>query len=162
MEFSVSHVLIVIGAEYLILILPLACVILYRRGERSYAIQAILAGLIGFVISETLKLLINDPRPYVLDGTESLLRNPPSNGSFPSGHTTVSIAIAWSIYLYNRQLGIWMIICALIVGICRILVRVHAPVDIVGGITLGICIAYLVRGFFNKHNVVNPKKGRNP
>lgn len=120
-------------------------------GKRRIAIQALAAGACAWLVSELFKLIVNNPRPYVLDGTTSLLINPPDTGSFPSSHTMTSAAIAWTIYFYNRKLGLILLCTAIFIGAARVLAWVHAPVDIVGGVLIGMAVAEAIR--YCSHNL---------
>jgi membrane-associated phospholipid phosphatase len=65
--------------------------------------------------------------------------------SFPSGHTTTSFAIAafiaWAVWNSpQRALAPLVLIWAAGVGLARIYVGVHYPLDIIGGACVGIAV----------------------
>jgi undecaprenyl-diphosphatase len=87
-----------------------------------------------------------------------------SSFSLPSGHATASAAIAMSVILwavYDVRLSRWVryaviitaIFFALLVGISRLVLRVHYPTDVLAGWCLGVLCAFSgerVISFLNK------------
>jgi len=60
------------------------------------------------------------------------------------------MALAFAIFLTHKKVGYWFMFFALLIGIARIIVGVHFPIDILGGFILGALIAYLVRFVYDK------------
>ncbi len=79
-------------------------------------------------------------RPFAfLDNVNLLITENPLN-SFPSGHAALAFALATTMFLYNKKLGILFFGGAILVAISRILVGVHFPLDILIGSILGILL----------------------
>lgn len=96
------------------------------------------------IITEVIRYFYDSPRPFVALGFEPLIFD--GARSFPSGHTALLFAFAFSLFLFNKKFGIWMGVAALLVALARIYAGVHWPFDILGGIvvaTLGTYIAYV-------------------
>jgi len=68
--------------------------------------------------------------------------------SFPSGHTTTAIAIAFAFgFLWPRLFPILLVI-GIVVGISRVPVGMHYPTDVVGGAVVGMLGAYATRNVY--------------
>ena len=83
----------------------LSAVLLLFPRTRKYGLTVALALVVGAIICNlTLKPLVERIRPYELVGlTNQLLIDPPSDFSFPSGHTTSSFAAASALVLDAGQ-----------------------------------------------------------
>jgi membrane-associated phospholipid phosphatase len=98
----------------------------------------------SWVAASLLKIIIQLPRPFVaLSDVSALIEE---NGfTFPSGHATFYMALAVAIFLTHKKTGYVFVFLALLIGIARIMVGVHFPVDILAGFVLGAMIAYFVK-----------------
>lgn len=110
------------------------------------------AALVGSVVGTKLlialvKVIENRPRPQV-DPAQ-----PPSDYSFPSGHSASSLALFASLGLLlshrlpgRIQIAIWSVACALIlaVGASRIFLAKHYPTDVAAGWLLAAAFAATV------------------
>ncbi|UPM41702.1 undecaprenyl-diphosphatase [Halocatena salina] len=104
--------------------------------------------VVGLALSYIIGQLYSHPAPYMA-GYETLLVEAPEN-SFPSQHTTVMFAFAWPLfYLQDRWQGSVALVLASLVGVSRVYIGVHYPIDIVGAIgvsLLGFILMYAGRG----------------
>lgn len=109
-----------------------------------------LAGMLGAPVLEALaKGVVGRPRPEA-----------PSMG-FPSGHVTAAAAFfVMAAYLGGKSLAsrqartlIWFlaVLCIVLVGIARIVLRAHWPLDTVGGAALGLACA-AAAAWWNERN----------
>jgi len=71
--------------------------------------------------------------------------------SFPSGHAIFFFALSAVAYSFNKKLGIFFLICSIIMGIARIFVGVHWPSDILGGAVLGIMVGAVISRLYIKN-----------
>lgn len=100
------------------------------------------------IITEAISFFYKSPRPFMVLGFEPLIFN--GNQSFPSGHTALLFAFAFSIFYINKKLGIWLGVAGLLVGLARIYVGVHWPIDILGGIAVALVGTYVAYLAFKK------------
>lgn len=118
--------------------------------QKYREISSVLFSVIfAYLFSLLLKILFHTPRPFqVLDGVNSLFLE--SGYAFPSGHSTVFMALGLAIYLMHRKAGYFFIFFAFLIGLARVMSGVHSPVDILGGFIFGAIIAILARKIFLK------------
>lgn len=134
-----------------ILWIILALVLLLIPKTRRCGISLVIALLLVFLLGNCLlKPLLARPRPFMQSADVTLLIPPPSDFSFPSGHTYSGIAAAIVIWYYHRRWGIAAMILALLIAFSRLYLMVHFPSDILGGILLGIFCAITAITFTNK------------
>lgn len=128
-----------------IIVLLLICGILYVVGGekgKKVALIAVLAIAIATLIAFLIKPTVGELRPFlVLDHVNVLVHE---NGlySFPSEHSSLSFAVAIVLgvnYKIKKVKLIYITLAiATIIGFSRIYVGVHYPVDVLGGIILGV------------------------
>ena len=119
----------------MILLLPLAG----RRPDILWA--AMIAGLLSTLLVISLKLAFGVARPPAVlsPGGFHLIGPALKATAFPSGHTATMFAWAGVLALgfKNGWLGAGLLLIAATVGLSRIMVGVHWPLDVLGGALLG-------------------------
>lgn len=108
-------------------------------------------GLPGLA-ANLLKRLIGRGRPAVFEQFGAFSFHSVFNDwtfqSFPSGHATTAIGIAFTVgFLVPRLFG-WLLAIGIIVCISRVPVGMHYPSDVLGGAGVGLIGSYMVRYFF--------------
>jgi membrane-associated phospholipid phosphatase len=115
-----------------------------RRYRLTVAL--LLAGTAAWWLAKGVKAVIERPRPAeLLSGVE--LRHAPTEGlGFVSGHAAVATALAGAAWPWLGRTG-RIIAVTLVVIVCtaRIYVGAHLPLDVIGGVGLGLAIAAVVR-----------------
>lgn len=113
----------------------------------ALALLAPLATAFGYVVSESLKSVIDEERPCraVLGAPTSLVTCPPyGDWSFPSNHSAIAGAAAIALALSWRGI-VWLTVpMALLMAFSRVFVGVHYPHDVTVGLLLGGLVAFLV------------------
>jgi membrane-associated phospholipid phosphatase len=96
-----------------------------------------------------LKQLVERERPYTSIGADIDLRGHQAVGlSFPSGHTTTAFATAVLLMAFLPGRWRWLpLVIAGAVGVARIYLGEHNPLDVVAGAMLGTALAMLSRAF---------------
>lgn len=112
---------------------------------------AFIVGVTALVSAEILKGVFFVLRPFNADPEVSNLFYA-TGYAFPSSHATFYMALALSLYFLHKKMGIILIVCAVIIGIARIIAGVHYPVDILGGYVLGIIIAVFFNYLYKREN----------
>ncbi len=134
-------------AKYLISFLIAPIILIGLLGQYKFSLKSLIALSITTFIIIILKELTNQPRPYIRSGKKSLMDDPPTDKSFPSGHTAASMTAAVSLFYFNSIIGITLIIASIIVGISRIMVHIHTWYDVLIGAIMGATIAIAVHSY---------------
>ena len=90
-----------------------------------------------------LKPLIGRVRPFAVNPTISLLIPPPTDASFPSGHTAASFASVAALKTANSRLWKPALALAVVIALSRLYLYAHWPTDILGGAAVGILAGWL-------------------
>ncbi|MCG2694319.1 phosphatase PAP2 family protein [Candidatus Parcubacteria bacterium] len=107
----------------------------------SYLVVAL-----GLLTKEIISLFYFRIRPFAdVEGINNLIGKSAEDASFPSGHTLVGFILAFSIFWINKKWGMLFLIGALLVAISRIIVGVHYPTDILGGILIALVLSLILR-----------------
>jgi undecaprenyl-diphosphatase len=114
----------------------------------------VIAVFVALVISIILKDLFLVPRPFETIEALRPLFLYGTMDSFPSGHATVYSALATSIFIYNKKVGLFFGFGALLIGLGRIASGVHYTSDVLAGYSIGIIVPILLFYF------IKPKIGR--
>jgi membrane-associated phospholipid phosphatase len=122
-----------------------AIMLLFIRKRPDLIWSGIVATLIATIVVNIIKSYFDSPRPPVIIDKNLISIIGPSlyRHSFPSGHTVTIFTLAGILMFYLRSLfsRMCMIILAFLVGVSRIAVGVHWPVDVLAGAALGIICA---------------------
>lgn len=113
------------------------------RIKKEVALHALASSLFAWIFSSMIKSLIPTARPFELNGRPPLTMTVPADSAFPSAHTAAAFALAFTIFLHDKKLGLAYVFAALLVGTGRILGNVHFPFDILVGAILGILVAFI-------------------
>jgi undecaprenyl-diphosphatase len=125
-----------------IYILGAIVAVLLIKNNYSKALRFILVGTSAYLIAGFVKDLWGRARPNeLLDGIVNLdyARGP----GFPSGHTALAVALALTVGHFLPRKYHWIVVVWIVaVGLSRIYLGVHAPLDILGGFAIGwLCYA---------------------
>jgi membrane-associated phospholipid phosphatase len=120
--------------------------IFQRPKLRMAAGRAMLAWAAAGAAAQLLKHLIGRPRPRLWAEGVAHLGPTLAGGldSFPSGHTATSIAVALVLSLYCPRLTPLFMALAAFVAASRMLGGSHFPLDVAGGLVLGLVVGLTV------------------
>ncbi len=119
-----------------------------HTAQKMYFFALIFSTLLtSWLLSESIKRITKIPRPYITHNTIHTFTHS-SGYSFPSEHAAVYSALAFLAFSIDIRLGIITTIVAFIIGISRINLGVHYPVDVLVGWIVGILVAFVFTHFF--------------
>jgi undecaprenyl-diphosphatase len=122
-----------------------AALLVWLRRPRLAGVLVLVA-LLSWGLEWGVKWVVDRPRPDI----SNRLMEPPGNSSFPSGHALCSMAIYGSLaLLLGRVWPRWRyalvsaaVCLALLIGLTRMMLGVHYPVDVLAGWLAGLlCMA---------------------
>ncbi len=135
----IMHVVTHLGATTTAILAALLALYLEYTYQIPIGIEMLLTLIISQMIVQTIKRLVNRPRPYKSISIANVLKPPACAYSFPSGHTACAFTIALSYANGIPSLFFPLMLFAFIVGMSRIILGYHYPTDVI----IGMLIAYL-------------------
>ena len=125
--------------------IALTILLLFFKKTRKAALASALSMIFTLlVVNITIKPLVARIRPYeVIEGLTYIVAKE-SEFSFPSGHSTSSLACAWVLFrMLPKKIGVPALVLGLLIALSRLYVGVHYPTDVIAGICIGIAMAEL-------------------
>jgi undecaprenyl-diphosphatase len=151
-------VLILLGTVYVWLILVPA---LWWKGKRNEAVDLFFLILLVLVITTILKFMFAVPRPT--DIREVPIPIPGYFGydvySFPSNHASRAFACAMFLSIRFRKWTIPLFVYAFLIGLAKIYVGAHYPVDVIGGATIGVAFGMMI-GYLERYSFYGERRDR--
>ncbi len=129
------------GSSWMVVLLT---VYFFAKTRIKLAFLTIVISLISYSSSEIIKIIIGRPRPFKILANVHTREMFITGNGFPSGHTTLVVALGllFANFLPDK-FKVLLIIWAVLVAVSRIYLGVHAPLDILGGASLGYIITSL-------------------
>ena len=134
-------------ASYLPYFLVLGLILYFIKYRANFQLFAFIA--LSFILSrglivEVIRFIYSRARPFMeLDFIP--LINHSGGQAFPSGHAATFFALAFALWLINRRWGYWYIGLASLMGLARVFVGVHWPLDIVGGVLVALLSVIVIK-----------------
>lgn len=146
---------IIFFANYLAFILAVVFLVLVYRTRHSFRKKLMMLSIILFSslfalfgVSGLIKLFYFRPRPFLTHDVTQLFNE--TSHSFPSDHATFFFTLAFAVFFWNRKWGFWFFVSALLMSVARIMSGVHYPSDVLGGMLIGLVIAFIIFKYLRK------------
>lgn len=130
--------------------IAISLLLLVPKKTRRIGCMGLLALVLSLLFNNMLlKHLIARSRPYdCIRGLIPLI-TPPTDYSFPSGHTAASFAVGVLLFRkLPKRYGIPALVLAALIGFSRLYLGVHYPSDVLAGALLGTGISYTAEVFW--------------
>jgi undecaprenyl-diphosphatase len=124
---------------------PVAAAIAYIAGERRLAPRLLVGGVGTWAASKVVKRMAGRPRPFTLL-PETKVRGREATGlGYPSGHAGVALALGIAAFpRLGRRGRSAVTVIVPTVGLTRMYVGAHLPLDVVSGAALGLALDAIV------------------
>ncbi len=134
-----------VGYGYLWAAMALALIIFGTSADHANVLIGVGAAASVVLFCQGVKALTNRPRPYFV--RRGFHHQFLTSSSFPSNHTAVAFAMAYLVLrLYPGWYNVLLLyLLASLIGLSRVYLREHYPLDVLGGAALG---TYLAHGLF--------------
>lgn len=132
--------IMIFGAEYVIYLTFILIFIAAIKGqvnERKSLILFLFSLPLLILLIKIIHLFIFEQRPFVEQDIIPLVEHV-DDASFPSRHTSIMAAIAFSFIFFKSYWYLLLILLTIWVGVSRVYVGVHYPIDILGGFIVGL------------------------
>ncbi len=133
----------VVGYALAVVVLWLATRPGEERGWKVAALAASASAGLALLINQLIAQIWHRPRPYESHPHAYHLAHS-HDPSFPSDHASAAFGIAFAIYLIDRRVGRIFLAVAALIGIGRVVVGAHYPLDVLASVVVGAVAAALV------------------
>lgn len=137
--------LMIFGSTYLIYLTFLLVLVLSLKGkidERKALLLIILGIPIAVLLIKGVHIFYYEPRPFVTFSFAPIVPEE-ANASFPSRHATISAVIAFAFVYFQSKWAPLILFIMIWIGLSRIFVGVHYPLDIIGGFIVAIAAIFI-------------------
>lgn len=132
---------------------PTAAALAFLTGRRSLAGRLLVGGSATWAVAKVIKRCYGRPRPTVLLACTKR-RGPEESGlGYVSGHAGMAVALGVAAYPHLGPAGRAVTLVAVpIIGLSRVYIGAHLPLDVVGGAALGLSIDALTAAVRSKRH----------
>ncbi|GAB0167854.1 undecaprenyl-diphosphatase [Lysinibacillus sp. CTST325] len=146
-ELPFTNLPMIIIAEYTVLCLAIFVILYWFTKNSENKVMLISAGM-AFILAEIIGklagLLHFNQQPFAVLSNTNQLIDKAINNSFPSDHTILFFSFCMSFWLFKKGKWIVWVLLAVLVGVSRIWVGVHYPLDVLVGAFIGITSAVIM------------------
>lgn len=124
---------------------PVAGAVAWRAGKRGLGVRLALDGVGSWAMSKVIKRVYRRPRPRSLIESARVRGKEAAGLGYVSGHAGVAVALGVAAFPHLGPRGRAATVIAVpAIGLTRIYVGAHLPLDVVGGAAMGLAVDALV------------------
>jgi glycosyltransferase 2 family protein len=119
---------------------PVTAGVIWLTGDRARALRLLAGGTATWALAKGVKQVIRRGRPASVAPDVRVRGQAQSGDGFVSGHAAVSVALAAGAIRSVPGLDPVLAVLAATVGLSRMYVGAHLPLDVLGGAALGLIV----------------------
>jgi membrane-associated phospholipid phosphatase len=120
---------------------PLAAALARLSGRRALALRLAVGGVTSWALAKVIKRIYRRPRPGSLVAGARCRGAEASGLGYVSGHAGVAVTLAVAAFPELGPAGrLATLVVVPTVGLCRIYVGAHLPLDVLGGAAMGLAV----------------------
>jgi glycosyltransferase 2 family protein len=119
---------------------PVTAGVVALAGDRDRARRILAGGTATWLLAKGVKRLVRRGRPAAVDADVRVRGQAQTGDGFVSGHAAVSVALAAGTMRAFPALDPVLAVLAATVGLSRLYVGAHLPLDVLGGAGLGLIV----------------------
>ena len=131
-----------LGYGYLWAAVALALIVFGTKADHAAVLIGLGVVIVSVFLSQTMKATTGRPRP--LFQRQGFHHQFLANSSFPSTHTAAAFAMGYVVLQFYPWWPNIVVIytMAALIGLSRVYLREHFPLDVLGGAALGTCVSH--------------------
>ena len=122
----------------------------WKKKFHYFSFVALTTILSRGILTESIRFFYHRPRPFLALNFVPLIGEV-DVGAFPSGHAAFYFALALVVFLINKKWGQYFIGTSILMGLARVFVGVHWPLDILGGIAAAAISFYAIKSLLDRN-----------
>lgn len=120
---------------------PAAASAAYLAGQRRLAGRLLAVGCGSWLVSKVVKRAVRRPRPAALLPDTRCRGREQTGLGYLSGHAAVAVALGTAAHPHvGGRYRCAIAVAMPVVGLCRLYVGAHLPLDVIGGASMGLAI----------------------
>lgn len=134
---------IMLGVTNLVWLVPASAIAgLCVKRYRKLCIQILMSVLAAWLLTDLIKMVVQEPRPFVTVEDLTRIGPVPGGSSFPSAHTAVAFSLFWTLWLSKSPAKWWGLAFGILIAFSRMYLGVHYPLDVAAGIITSWAACY--------------------
>lgn len=106
--------------------------------------SALASSGVALLINQLIARIWDRTRPFVGHPSIHVWGSRSHDASFPSDHASAAFGIAFAVFFFDRVVGSLFLTAAVVIGVGRVFIGAHYPLDVVAGCLIGLGSAVFV------------------